>query len=233
MRDRSGFDAHGQGESDRGDLTFASGRPARLHRRGPRLRQRRHRQPAGADAAGLAAGAGQRHAEPRRRGVQGRRRVQRRRRRPHGQLHGRGRRSVGAQVRLPGVLGRPPGRHGRSGRRCAGAYDLAGDVTFSTTRELRQLRLRQRRGERGRAGASRRSRRRRRSASPARRRLAPPAPAAPARRPRRRRRRQACKARGARRAGRCARSGSPARRSGPRADASRSASRRARGCAWT
>ena len=43
-----------------------------------------------------------------------------------------------------------------SGRRCAGAYDLAGDVKFTTTRDLRQLRLRQRRARRGRSRSSRR-----------------------------------------------------------------------------
>ena len=48
---------------------FASGLLHRLHRRGARLRQRRHRRPAGAVPAGQPARAGQRHARPQRRGL--------------------------------------------------------------------------------------------------------------------------------------------------------------------
>ncbi len=58
MRDRSGFDAHGRDESDRGDLDLRPGHAARLHRREPRLRQRRHRRPAGPEPARLPARAG-------------------------------------------------------------------------------------------------------------------------------------------------------------------------------
>ena len=50
MRDRSGFDVDGHGQTDRGADRVRARHSARLHRRGPRLRQRRHRRPAGADA---------------------------------------------------------------------------------------------------------------------------------------------------------------------------------------
>ena len=60
MRDRSGFDFDGHGEADRGSRRLGAGRPARLHRREPRLRQHRHRGPAGAEPARLAAGARER-----------------------------------------------------------------------------------------------------------------------------------------------------------------------------
>ena len=65
-------------------IAFAGRASTRLHRRGARLRQRRHRRPAGPVAARLPARAGQRHAGPQRRGVHRRRRrhaVLRRRRR--------------------------------------------------------------------------------------------------------------------------------------------------------
>ena len=52
MRDRSGFDLDGNGQIDRDPIGFAPGLSTRLHRRGPRLRQRRHRRPAGPVAAG-------------------------------------------------------------------------------------------------------------------------------------------------------------------------------------
>ena len=139
MRDRSGFDAKGQGESDRDAFNFAAGRPARLHRRGPRLRQRRHRQPAGADAAGRAAGAGRRHAEPRRRGVQGGDAFTRRRRRPHRQLLRRRRRQLGAQVRLPVVQGRRVERRRRWPGGAGRATTWPATVSFTTTQNCGQF----------------------------------------------------------------------------------------------
>ena len=76
MRDRSGFDLDGRGESDRGPTAFEPGLLLDLHRRGARLRQRRHGQPAGADAAGLGPRARGGHAQPERRDLPGRSRAE-------------------------------------------------------------------------------------------------------------------------------------------------------------
>ena len=46
LRDRSGFDLDGHGQSDRGELSWVARRVARLHRRGVQLRQRQQRRPA-------------------------------------------------------------------------------------------------------------------------------------------------------------------------------------------
>ena len=151
MRDRSGFDLTGRGESDRGDADLRPRRLPRLHRREPRLRQRRHRQPAGPDPARRAARARQRHAEPRRRRVQAGPVVLRRRRRPRRQLLGpvaRGR-AVAVRLRLPRLRRHEPGRRG-PGPEAPGTYDLVGDVAFRTGPGLRRVQLRQRGGRRGR-----------------------------------------------------------------------------------
>ena len=73
MRDRSGFDFEGHGpDRPRPDRVHARLLPG-LHRRGARLRQRRHRRPAGPVPAGLGAAARESRAEPQRRGLRRRR----------------------------------------------------------------------------------------------------------------------------------------------------------------
>ena len=89
MRDRSGLRRPWAQRVRPRRRDVRAGHAARLHRREPRLRERRHRRPAGAEPAGLPARAGLGDAEPRRRGVHGGRRrlaLLRRRRRARRQL---------------------------------------------------------------------------------------------------------------------------------------------------
>ncbi len=120
MRDRSGFDFDGKGEIDRGRARLR-GRPLpRLHRRGARVRQRRHRRPAGTVAAGRQAHPGLVLAEPERRVVPGHGRsyvVQRQLgHAPRRQLQGPqlADRQLDLRLRLPGLRRHRDERRGRS-----------------------------------------------------------------------------------------------------------------------
>ena len=102
-------DRPGRERPRRADLR--PGRLPRLHRREPRLRQRRHRQPAGPEPARRGARARQRHAEPRRRRLQAGPVVLRRGRRARRQLLGpvAGGRGVAVRLRLPRLRRDQPG----------------------------------------------------------------------------------------------------------------------------